>query len=213
MKKGLLVALLLMLPIFIFADECDYKKHEEYFKFASYITYEKEYNSADRTFTVTIYNVIDGLYIKNGNVTYNRNEDDTVVINGMKQGTSVILYIYGKDGCTSQAGTIAIDFPYYNPYYGTQICNGYENLTLCASRFTTTLATEDMIKKMKDSYNQVIIQDADQVQKEEEEGTTFFNYMWDIFVKYISKVLLVVFSSGITIMFFNNKMIRIEHGF
>lgn len=212
MKKGLLFILLLMVPMFVFAaEDCNYNKHQEYIKYAGYITYETDYNMGSKTFSITFYNVIDGLSLRIGEKTYTATENDTVVVTGLSEGTNLNVYIFGKDNCKSQAGNIVISLPYYNPYYGSVLCSGYEEIILCSSRFTSMKASEDLITKMKENYDKTYNQD----KKEEEEEKEEFNltsFLWEIFVKYISKGLLIIVSSGLTLLYFNNKMIKIEHG-
>ena len=211
MKKYLLL-ILLMLPVFVFA-ECSYTKHEEFGSFASRITYETDYNMSDNTFTLTFYNVIDGLYFKIGETgLYKPDSNDTIVLSGLSEGSSMNVYDYANDDCMTQVRTIGISLPYYNPYYGSLLCSGYENLVLCSSRFTNMKATEELIKKMKENYDANLIQDAEAKEEEKEKEFNLGSFLWDIFVKYISKALLVIVSSGVTILYFNNKMIKVEHG-
>ena len=212
MKRYLSVvlALLLIFPIFIKA-ECNYNKHTEYMEYANYITYETEYSLGENKFTVKFYNVIKGLTLRIGKVSYTPDDNDVVTIDEIAEGKILDVYIYGNDGCSSQAGNITVTLPYYNPYYGTEICKGYEQLNLCASKFTVTKATKDMIEKTKANYDNIIIQRAE-VNETEPVIVNVLNKVKDIFVNYVLKVLLAIGSAALTIAYYNNKLIKVEHG-
>ncbi len=212
MKRYLsvILALLLIFPIFIKAD-CNYNKHTEYMKYANYITYETEYSLGENKFTVKFYNVIKGLSFKIGKTTLTPDEDDTITITDVAEGKILDIYIYGADGCSSQAGNITVTLPYYNPYYGAEICKGYEQLNLCASRFTTSKATKEMIEKTKANYDNIIIQRAE-VNETEPVIVNVVNKIKDIFINYVLKVLLALGSAALTIVYYNNKLLKVEHG-
>ena len=203
MKKWLVVILLLC-PILLKAS-CNYDKHTEYTNFAKLITYETEYSQSDAKFTVIFYNVIKGLKFKVDKMTFSPNENDTITITDLEEGKVLDIYIYGDDGCNSQVGNITVTLPYYNPYYGTEICKGYEQLTLCASNFTTMKATKKMIEKTKESYDNVLIQDLT-VNETKESTSDIVNKAWNFFVKYISKILLVIVSSVLSYIYYENKL-------
>ena len=131
MKKWLIV-ILLICPVLLKA-QCNYNKHTEYTNYADLITYETEYSKSESKFTVTFYNVIKGLSFKIGKLTYEPNEKDTIVLDNIEEGKVLDIYIYGNDGCNSQVKNLNVTLPYYNPFYGTEICKGYEMLTLCSS--------------------------------------------------------------------------------
>ncbi len=209
MKKWLMV-ILLVLPIFIKA-ECNYNKHVEYMEFASHITYETEYSMSNAKFTVTFYNVMDGLYIKIGKNEFRPDANNLVVLHDYAEGSVLDVYIYANDGCNTQVGNITVSLPYYNPYYGTEICRGYEELTLCASNFSTTKPTKSLIEKTKENYDTVIIQDKNGTE-EDANKPSFMKKTWDFFVKYISKAILIILSSVLTIIYYNNQISKIEHG-
>lgn len=207
---SILILMLLVCPMFIKA-ECNYNKHTEYIKFADLVTYETEYSLGESKFTVKFYNVIKDLSLKIGKTTYTPDENDMVIINDVAEGKILDVYIYGKDGCESQVGNITVSIPYYNPYYGTEICKGYEELSLCASQFTVTRATKDMIEKTKTNYDTIIVQRTEPVQ-DKPVIVNVMNKVKDIFINYVLKVLLAIASAGITIAYYNNKLIKVEHG-
>jgi hypothetical protein len=211
MKKWLIVVLLVICPVFLRAEKCEYNKHTEYAEFASHITYEYEYSMGEGKFTLKFYNVISGLYFKINKLTYEPDENDVVTISGISEGKALDIYVYGKDGCNAQVHNLNIVLPYYNPYYGTEVCKGYEQLTLCSSSFTPTKATKQMIEKTKETYDNVIIQDKDENETAEDKPS-IVNKVWNFFVKYVLKVLLVLLSTGLSVLYYNNKLMKVEHG-
>jgi hypothetical protein len=84
-------------------------------------------------------------------------------------------------------------------------------LNLCASQFTTTKATKEIIEKTKANYDNIIIQRTDP-EEEKPAIISFINKAKDIFVNYILKVLLALGSAALTIVYYNNKLIKVEHG-
>jgi hypothetical protein len=38
------------------------------------------------------------------------------------------------------------------------------------------------------------------------------NKVWNFFVKYVLKVLLVLLSTGLSVLYYNNKLMKVEHG-
>lgn len=211
MKKWLIVILLVMFPMVLKA-ECNYKKHTEYAEYASRITYEKEYSMGESKFKIQFYNVISGLYFKIDKEIYSPDENDIITLNGVAEGKKLEIYVYGKDGCAAQVSNITVSLPYYNPYYGTDICKGYEQLTLCSSNFTPTKATKQMIEKTKQTYDNIIIQDKDPEEEQKKNKKSISKIVWDIFVKYVSKVLLALLSTGLSVLYYNNKLMKVEHG-
>ena len=81
MKKILLV-LLLFIPMFVFARECDSDLHKEYASFASKITYDNDFSMTKMQFNITFYNVVDGLRFEFDNKTY-RPEENEIKINNI----------------------------------------------------------------------------------------------------------------------------------
>lgn len=208
--KKVILTILLILPIFVNAS-CDYTKHDEYMSYASYVTYETNYNKETYSFDVTFYNVIDGLTLRINNKKYTPTEGDIVTLKNIKQGSDVEVYIFGNDGCNSHVGYKSFKLPYYNPYYGTKICKGYEELVLCATKFTIEEPTEEMIIKMKENYDNIIIQEKEEKDPEKEK-VNYFKLILEILIKYVLPVLLVVASTTVTISHYRNKMSKIEHG-
>ena len=210
MKKILLV--LLFIPMFVFAKTCDTAKHQEYINYASKITYDNSYSKSSNRFTVTLYNVVEGLRVKYGNRYYERNEDDTVTIGFVPEGTSMVIDIYDSDENCDIAGVIYINQLYFNEFYGSNDCVGYENkIRSCTAQFTTIKVTKESLEMTKSNYDNNIVQEKDDKNKEKEEMTTLdkittFMLNWGI------KILLFVITCIISITYYNSKFRKIKHG-
>ena len=142
--KKILLTILLLLPFVTYAAECDHNKHDEYAKYANNITTDNDYYKDKGTYTVNIYNVVDGLYVMYDGKKYKANSDNEVSISNVKEGTYMQIYVYGEDNCDSSLRTFFVNLLYYNKYYGTGACIGYEDkLSMCSSEFTTSKVTEE----------------------------------------------------------------------
>ena len=159
MRKGLVILILLFIPTLVFASKCDEVKHQEYIAYASKVTYDNSFSKSNNRFTVTLYNVIDGLKIKYNNRYYEKNNDDTVTIGYVAEGTTMRIEIYGEENCDI-AGVIYINQLYYNPFYGGSECSGYENkIRSCTAQFTTTKVTKETLDIAKSNYDNTIVQE------------------------------------------------------
>lgn len=205
--KKLIIILLLFCPIFINAD-CDREKQKVYASYAQDISYETEFSKGQNRFTVKLYNVIDEMTVKYDNKVQPIKNNE-VVINGVKEGTKMQIHIYGKDGCTEASRIIYIDQPYYNEYFGSTLCHGYEGkITYCTHKFTNIKMNEDLIKRAIDNYDNILPQEKDP--EPEPELTTLqkiskFARTWGV------RIILVLLTSFFTNWYFNDKYIKVKH--
>lgn len=209
--KKIILCLLLFVPIFVFAGTCDTTKHQEYINYASKITYDNSYSKSTSRFTVTLYNVIDGLRVKYNNKYYEKSEDDTVTIGFVPEGTSMVIEIYDDEECDI-SGVIYINQLYFNQFYGSNECVGYENkIRSCTAQFTTIKVTKESLEMAKSNYDNNIVQEKNNVEKPKEELTTLdkitsFMLNWGI------KILLLAITCIISIAYYNSKFRKIKHG-
>lgn len=205
--KKLIIILLLFCPIFINAD-CDKVKQSTYVTYAKDISYETEYSKSHNRFTVKLYNVIDGMTVKYGNKNYSINNNE-VVIDDIKEGTRMQIGIYGQSGCSEAVRTIYIDQPYYNEYFGSTICHGYENkITYCTHKFMDNDVTEKLVKLAIDNYEHNMVQYVEP--PKEEELTTIqkiskFAKTWGV------RIILLLLTSFLTNWYFYDKYIKVKH--
>ena len=113
MKKVILFLLLLM-PVLIKADTCDYAKHNEYDVLSSNIQYETKINKEKNTYTITLLNVYKDIYVTYNSKMYNPNSKNEIVINNVPAGESLTIKVHSpSDDCTDVIRTINIQTKYY----------------------------------------------------------------------------------------------------
>ena len=221
MRKKLLLILLLFIP-FIINAKCNQNKHSEYVKLSSNITYDNDYSKSADRFTIIVYNIFDGMYIKYGIVSLDSDNEDKdykklnpdkenkVTISDIKPGTSVKIKIYADDGC-EQIKTIFVDELYYNEYYGSSECAGYEKvLPVCSYQFYNVKVTKSLIETSK-KYRSMEIQGETEVETDDTDDS-LFSRIKDFAEKWGIKILLVVVTIFITSSIFSAKFRNIKHG-
>ena len=208
MKKILLI-IILCFPFIVNAD-CNRSKHSEYIEYASRIGSDSSYSKSSGTFKIKLYNVLDDMVVKYKNIEYKVNSQNEVTIEDVLEGTSMSISIFAKDGC-DEIRIININTPYYNRYYGSELCRGYEDkLLLCSSSFTTVRTSEEMIKKAKENYDRNIISDDDTEEKTEEKS--FYDKLLEFGLNWGIKIVLFVITVVISSAFYNTKLRKIKHG-
>ncbi len=208
MKKIILV-IVLILPFVVKAD-CNYEKHEEYVGFANRISYENNYSKSSGRFNITIYNVVSGLRVNYNKKDYDIRSDNTVLIEDIPEGSSVSINIYADDGC-SEVKIISLTEPYYNEYYNTSICSGYEDkLIYCSSQFTSIKPTEELIKIAKKNYDNSFEEKEEEVVPEKPES--FYSKLIAFGMNWGIKIILALITIVVSVSFYNSKLRRIKHG-
>lgn len=205
--KKLFILLMLLCPMFINAA-CDRDLQSTYISYAKDISYETEYSKSQGKFTVKIYNVIDDMTVKFNKKNYPIKNNE-VIISNISEGTGMEIYIYGKDGCTEPARTIYIDQPYYNEFFGSSLCYGYEDkITYCTHKFTDINVTETLVKTAIENYEHNMVQVV--TPPVEQPLTTLqkislFAKTWGV------RIILVLLTSFLTNWYFNDKYIKVKH--
>ena len=203
--KKLLLIIFLCFPFIVKAD-CNRNMHNEYVEYASKISSDSSYSKSSGTFKIKLYNVLDDMVVKYKNVEYKVNSQNEVVIEGISEGIS----IFAKDGC-NEIRIISINTPYYNEFFESELCRGYEDkLILCSSSFTTVRTTEEMIKKAKENYDRNIISEDEEEKKEEEKS--FYDKLVEFGLNWGIKIVLFVMTVVISSAFYNTKLRKIKHG-
>ena len=213
MKKIILVILLFMPVLFVKAD-CDMNKYETYKSYADHITYDNEYSMSSGTFNITLYNVISGLTVKYDGKTYKTNANDSLTITNVEEGKNVNIYVY-SEGCDIQARIITIMEPYYNSFYGSDICKDYVNaLNVCSAKFTSAKTTQATVEQAIMNYKNEIIQEVKQVEEPEEEVVKVnpFKDIIEFAKKHWLKAVIGILSYAIAYTIFENKFRKIKHG-
>ena len=210
--KKLILIILLLIPFVVNAEEeCNKEKHKEYLSLADNITYDNQYIKSENRFTITVYNLFGGMYAKYNETVYKVSSDNTITISKIPCGDKVTIDIYGNDNC-SPVKRIMVKEPYYNKYYGSEKCKGYEDILLmCHSQFTNIEVSESLIDKAIYNYKHDISQKVTKDDKPEEEETilskvTVFLTNWGL------KILLAVISTILSISLFSDKYRKVKHG-
>lgn len=214
MKKLIIVTLLLFMPVLFVKADCDMNKFNTYKSYADHITYDNEYSMGTGTFNITLYNVIDGLTVKYEGKTYKTDSNDSLTITNVKEGSNVNIYVY-TDGCDIQARIITIMEPYYNSFYGSDICKDYvEALTVCSAKFTASKTTQATVEQAIMNYKNEIIQDIKQVEEPEVEEVKVnpFKDIIDFAKRHWLKAVIGLLSYAIAYTIFENKLRKIQHG-
>ncbi len=210
--KKLVLTILLIMPFFVNAeDTCDKEKHKEYVNLSSSITYDNNFSLSANAFTITLYNVFDGMYAKYNDKKYTPSSDNIITIKDIKGGEKVFIDIFANDNCTA-VKRIIVNEPYYNKYYGSKECNGYENkLVMCSSQFTSVEVTKSRLEKAIYNYNHNISQ---QTTKEEEpkNEVTFISKLTQFLTKWGIRIILAIISTILSISLFSDKYRKVKHG-
>lgn len=215
MKKIIIATLLLLAPMFFVHAECDMNKYETYKSYADHITYDNEYSMSSGSFSITLYNVIKGLTVQYDGKTYKGDGNDSLTIRGVPEGTSVNIYVYGDDGCGMQARIITIMEPYYNSFYGSDLCKDYvEVLNVCSSKFTAAKTTQATVEQSIMNYKNEIIQEITHVEEPEveEPKVNHFKNIIAFAKKHWLKGVIGLLSYAIAYTIFENKFRKIKHG-
>ena len=207
--KKIIILILLMIPFTINAAECDKAKHQEYLSLSEDITYDNQYTKSSGTFTITIYNVFGGMHAEYNKKKYEVTKDSTIVISNIDCGEKVTIDIYGDDNCGATK-RILVKEPYFNKYYGSSLCKGYEEkLLMCKSQFTNVEVTKSVLEKAIYNYNHSISQKTTKDPVPEETITSkilTFLTTWGI------KIVLAILSTIISITLFSDKYRKVKHG-
>lgn len=211
MKKVILV-ILLLIPFIVNAEgECNKTKHKEYSALTEEITYDNQYVKSTDSFTITIYNLFGGMYATYEKNTYKTGKDNTIVITGIPCGANVTIDIYGDDNCSALKRIITKE-PYFNRFYGSTLCEGYEeSLVMCHSQFTKTEVTRSLLDKAIYNYQHNISQ---KTTKDDDtgEGESFFSKLTAFLTNWGIKILLAVISTILSISLFSDKYRKVKHG-
>lgn len=140
------------------------------------------------TYTAYFYNVSDSIYLKDSNNTIYTN----LKIENLKPGSriSVNVYASNKTYCEGyKSSTIIINVPYYNPYFDSELCSGYENYSLCKEHVSVTLTKEEFIEKLN-KYKKSLEKEEEEIVEEpiiEDE-----NNIIDFMLEYRYTILIII---------------------
>jgi len=160
-------------------------------------------NDNEIVYTTYFYNLSENIDLidQNGN-KYNRTE-----LNNLKQGTTVTISLVASNNTYCEGYkmmTKVIKVPYYNKYYGTDLCKGYENFSLCGEN-ERVLYNENEFEKELENYKESLKtkeeEPKEEVVIEEEENSYMILYEYRYYI--IASVAIIFV--GITIYIIINK--------
>lgn len=211
--KKILLFILLLIPVFVNA-ECDNNKIVELGKFAGNITYNTEYSKSSSKYTVTFYNVVEGLYLEYNNKSYLPNGDNEVKISDLRDGISMEVIVYPSNaGCRSSLNTIRFKLKYYNKFYNDPRCEEYIKkgckTVYCSNQFLDVQPTDELFEgALKNTCGDAAIP----LPEPTPEEVTFLDKVLDFMLDYGIKFLLIAISLTVSILVFTNKYRKMKHG-
>lgn len=118
------------------------------------ISYAQSYSKQTKTYTFTISNITEDLYVSDGENKYKGNSDKKVIITGIEEGIEK-TYIIDKETPTKDSKRkITVKFPYFNPYYNTEKCKGYNGkIAVCSKQFLDYEVSEDLVDTSIKNYH------------------------------------------------------------
>ena len=140
---------------------------------------------------------------------YTIGKDNTIVISDIECGENVSIDIYVDDNCGA-IKRIIVKETYFNKYFGSSLCKGYEDkLLMCYSQFTNIEVTKSILEKSIYNYNHTISQKIDKDPVEEE---SIFSKITEFLTNWGIKIVLAILSTTISITLFSDKYRKVKHG-
>ena len=208
MKKTILIIILLCFPFIVNAKKCDDAELKKNMEIAEGITYTNDYNSGRKNYTVTLFGIPKDFYIKYKNKKYTPTKN-SVVIPNVPEGTNLTITVENDD--CGVLNYIYIEEKYYNNFYGSSKCIGYENkIVSCTDQFTSVKVTEDYLEKAIYNYNNPIITESEKT-VEYVPKVNIFDEVKDFAMNWGIKILLVALTSALSITFYSNRFKNIKH--
>ena len=217
--KRVFMIMLMMFPILLKAEVCDYKSYDEDIKLAQGVEYETTYYSLSQTIGIDFYNVYGNLYLTYDKKNYYSDENGKVSIKGITEGKSIKIYVNsGLKNCTSFIKSINIEGIYYNQFYDSEKCLEYKGkLSACSEQFLNYKIDEELMNKMINNYNKSFNNETDSTKvtdndKNNNSNETIINKIEDIINEWGVLIIIVIIVSLITNVIFRNIFRKIKHG-
>lgn len=158
--------------------------------------FSKVKNEDDVTYTIYFYNLTENMYMtdSSGNI-YTSSK-----IEKLKPGTSFTFNLYASNKTYCEGYKIyskTISVPYYNPYFGSDLCKGYEKYSLCKEDVNVTISQDEFVKKLnayKESLKEVEEEETDINYNIEEDDFNLYEFITNY--KYYFILSLVIVTLG-----------------
>ena len=192
-------------------EDCDYDELSLATKLMKEVNYEINYNEKNETFIVTFYNVVDLIYLEYSDSLYFGDDNNEVVIKGLKEGSNARIKVSTSvSNCNSNSTNKHVNVPYVNPYFGSEICVGYEYLKPCGAEFLGYENNLSIVKSAIDNDNNGI--EPDIKNEGENENTTLFMDMISFIEDWWLKIIIMILVTIITVMIYNSRYRKLKHG-
>lgn len=209
--KKLIIFLIMFMPIFVGAA-CDYELQNQYTKYAYDISSDSEYlGDKVKKFNVILYNVNNDFKVKYNGVNYNV-VDNKVSINNVKEGTQMRIEIFAPSGCDEPARIIYINQPYFNEFYGSTMCYGYDGkVSYCTYKFLQYAPTLELVESAIYNYNNGLVSEDDKEEEKPFEELTFGEKVVDLVDTKLLKLFMFIFTAYLTYVIYNDLYIKVKH--
>jgi len=143
------------------------------------------------TFTLYFYNLSNNLRLSDSEGNIFNDE-----ITGLKPGTKATINIStsNNNACFGyKILTKIINVPYYNPYFGSEMCTGYEDYYLCKENINVSLTKDEFIDKLneyKDGLKEGVKEEVED-KFEEMKKLNFFDYLYKYWIYIIIFVMVI----------------------
>ena len=191
----LIVMLFVFCPI-VSAKTCDNTEFVSYQEIAKNVTYSYNYNKSTKVFDVTFTNLDSSFRLYNmNNGQYYDVTGEEITIGDFQPGNSYKIKIYTTYFCfeDEELYILYINLPYYNPYYGSELCSGIENYKFC-KKFITMSLSKEQIKQRIEEYKKSLVNSDTNDLEENKTNDSFLDILTSInsYVYYAIAILLVI---------------------
>ena len=209
MKNKILLILLVLFPVMV-NGACNEAKHKEYVEIAKNITYDNHFDKLNGRYTFTLYNITEDMYGIYGKNKFLPDSENKIELKSVAQGTNISISVYVNDGCDPIA-YFGLTEPYFNPYYKSDECFGFEELAECSKEFTSSKVTKESLEMAKYYHYKNYGQGGDNKNGNENDKSLI-----DIIKEYIRKWWVKVLLSVVTTLFcvwvYRIRIRKIKHG-
>lgn len=190
--------------------ECDYDELSLATKLMQEVNYEVNYNKKNNTFDVTFYNVVDMIYFEYLNNLYYGDDNNEVIIKGLKEGSKAKIKISTSvSNCSSNFTNKYVNVPFVNKYFKSEICEGYEHLKPCGAEFLEYENNLSIVKNAIENDNKGISpDDKDKLEVEK----TFLMSVISFIKNWWLKIIIMILVTIITVMIYNSRYRKLKHG-
>ena len=219
MKKKLKIVMLSVVLAFVFSYKvqgltysgCEYNKISRLKSFVSNINLSYHYykNSNDVYFGVTITNLMPEIYFVDSKTgikyDYSNSVDGEIVINGYQNSSGNYSFYSSNPQCYGiKLGNKYYNFPNYNNYYETPICQENPNFSLC-QKWVKVNQSYSELKKIINEYNENkdTLEETEEIETEYKQS--YVDFLVKIYVKYYYYILIGIIIVCVTIMVISKK--------